>query len=219
MSFLKSLMATIVINTKCNQQCVYCPPMGESFSGEAGELSFRKGEKIINQLVDAGVRVLRLSGGEPTLHSEISKYLDLSRELLQKDCVVHLNTNGVLLDRLRHQFDSSYFSSARISFDSLNKKKYAQITGTNTLDRVLKNIETAAKKGIPADLIMVIMQHNIDEIFEVIDFCVRTGIGLKLSDLEPHEFDDQQYFQNQYASLSEIHARLEETSDCNPPDI
>lgn len=206
-------MATIVVNTRCNQQCVYCPPMGEAFDGKAGSLDFNQGHRVISELFSHGIRVFRISGGEPLLHNDIEKYLELFSVYKKKGAIVHLNTNGVLLKKFSEFINSKTLSSVRISLDSLNANKYREITGTNTLDRVIEGINMAKNNNVQVDLIMVVMRHNFDEINGMIDFCIKNKIGLKLSDLEPHPYDDQGYFTSQYISLVEIHSRLKESCD------
>ena len=202
-------MMTLVINTRCNQECAYCPPMGESHMCSPGHLNFLDAQILARMALEQGVNRFRISGGEPLLHREINSFALLGKELKSKGASVYLNTNGVLLHKFEKVITPESFTSLRISLDSLEQEKYRKITGTNTLLRVLQNIKHAKEQGHSIDLIMVVMQYNFNEIEAMINFCVENDIGLKLSDLERHQYDTQELWKNQYVSLEHIRSFLE----------
>lgn len=51
---------------------------------------------------------------------------------------------------------------------------------------------------------MVAMRANLAEVDDLIQFCAIHGIGLKLSDLERHDYDQQGLWEEQFVSLKSI---------------
>ena len=76
------------ITRKCNLKCSYCY-MDASINGE--EIPFSDIEKIVDYISEKGVMEVRLTGGEPTLHS---CFTDIVRRLQERNIYVSIGTNG-----------------------------------------------------------------------------------------------------------------------------
>lgn len=201
-------MLTVAVNTRCNQRCAYCPPMGESYMCGPGDLPPDTAREVLDVAIARGVRVLRFSGGEPTMHPRFAEFLPMMRAAKQAGAVVHLNTNGVLLGKHLPLIDNTVVDSLRVSLDSMNPHRYHEITGTNLLEVVLSNIRGARAQGLPVDLIMVVMRHNLGDVDDVVHFCAAHGVGLKLSDLERNAYDKQGLWERQFVSMDVVRALL-----------
>ncbi len=192
---------TAVINTKCNQRCSYCPPMGESYIDAMGEISIANLEDVFSNLHYLNIKHLRISGGEPLLHRDFDNILKILPDLRQRGMTVHLNTNGVYLDKYLNEKLLDSIDYLRISLDTLDENKYHKITGTNKLDVVIKNIRKAKKLNINITIIMVLMKLNFSELPDMIKFARTEKINLKLSDLEEHEFDSKNFIKEQRVEI------------------
>lgn len=193
-------MMTLVVNTRCNQRCVYCPPMGEAYAGDSGEASLAEIWIAARAALNHGITTFRVSGGEPLLHSQFDGIIRIMRLLREQGATVHLNTNAVSLHRHLDELRKGAVSSLRISLDSTRPIKYQQITKTKVYSTVKDNVLAARNAGIGVDLIMVLMRHNLDEVLSMVEFCIGNNLNLKISDLEPHDFDGQRFFEDQYVS-------------------
>lgn len=99
-------MANISITSQCNRKCSYC------FAGQAGKVS---PESIIHMSIDqygrvleltgqSGISEIRLLGGEPTLHPDFIRMVDMA---LEQDLKLYIFSNGLMPERslafLEHQ--------------------------------------------------------------------------------------------------------------------
>jgi len=63
----------IVITDYCDKKCFYCRPSGEAISRSKKDERLTKEEiiTIIKTLSQNGIRIVRITGGEPLLHPDI----------------------------------------------------------------------------------------------------------------------------------------------------
>jgi radical SAM protein with 4Fe4S-binding SPASM domain len=83
------------ITTRCNAQCLHCSSNSGPEANDSQELSTSDALQIIDQLADAGVRVLAFSGGEPLLRADL---VDLIRHAVERGLTTNVCTNGALVD-------------------------------------------------------------------------------------------------------------------------
>ena len=107
--------ANILITNYCNQNCTFCFASREmNTSTQLKEMSKEKYTNTLNKLSKTGDdRVIKLLGGEPTLHSKLFGLID---EALIKGQFVQIFTNGVMgkdkIERL-----SLYGNKVRYTFN------------------------------------------------------------------------------------------------------
>lgn len=101
---------------RCNLTCKHCYATSAD-SVFRDELDTGEALKVIDDLHDAGVRVLILSGGEPLLRDDIFELSDYARE---KGFFVALSTNGTLIkDSNIEQIAAARYDYVGISIDGL----------------------------------------------------------------------------------------------------
>lgn len=88
----------------CNLKCAGCThfsPLAEEEFLSVDE--FEKDMKRLSQLTNKVARFINLLGGEPLLHPEISRFLDISRKYFP-DTIIRVVTNGVKLMDMDEEF-------------------------------------------------------------------------------------------------------------------
>ena len=120
--------------TLCNYKCVFCPH-STTFTRKKEIMSFELFSTIINKL-PSQITDITISGfGEPFLDKGLLNKIRLARK---KNYDVHVVTNGSLLtESIIDELLQLEVSDIRISFHSVNRSTYKNITGTNN-----KNYET-----------------------------------------------------------------------------
>src|SRR6185437_5718684 len=91
----------ISVTDRCNFRCTYCMPrevFGADFQflPRADLLSFEEIARLARLFAGAGVRKLRLTGGEPLLRRDLEKLVSLLASVPGIDDIA-LTTNGSLL--------------------------------------------------------------------------------------------------------------------------
>jgi cyclic pyranopterin phosphate synthase len=160
----------ISITDHCNLSCRYCSP---PFSGRTHQerkeiLTYEEIAVLAEAAVAAGIRRIRLTGGEPLIRSEV---VELCRMLADLDGLesLALTTNGVRLRPLAGPLFEAGVQRINVSLDTLNRSRFTRITGRDRLDAVLAGIEAAEVAGLaPIKINTVVMRGvNDDEIADL----------------------------------------------------
>jgi len=132
-------MANILLTNTCNQKCPYCFARNE-FKKEKAEISFKDFQFVLDFLKDSNEKVIRLMGGEPTLHSQFKKVVDY---VISQDLKVHIFTNGLFSNKIAN-FLAEKKQSIKYSFNInpenfYSKKKWDLINANLKLITPFKN--------------------------------------------------------------------------------
>src|SRR5580698_9579473 len=138
--------ARISLTDRCDLACVYCRP-----SRSDGYLERRLDEDAwqtsMRALVKAGVRRVRITGGEPLLHPQVARRVAFIASLGVDD--LSLTTNATRLAELARPLRDAGLQRLTVSIDSLVTERFRRITRGGRLDRVLAGIEAALGAGYP----------------------------------------------------------------------
>jgi cyclic pyranopterin phosphate synthase len=130
-----------------------------------------------------GIEKFRLTGGEPLLRKNLSF---LVKELASLAGVeeVTLTTNGVLLNCYVDELWKVGLRRLNISLDTLDPKKYEEITGRNDFFKVWKGIETALEKGFnPIKINVVLLKDINDDIFPFVELTEKFPLHVRFIEL------------------------------------
>ncbi|MDD2715537.1 MAG: radical SAM protein [Candidatus Wallbacteria bacterium] len=159
----------IEITDHCNFKCPICiADNRSSFFMEPAEF-----KKIIERLVrtEGNLELINLSGGEPTLHPQLTELLDIA--LRQEILGVSISTNGRLFlkkpELLAELLRRNIFIS--LQFDGFSDAYYQALRGENLLDEKLKILEMLEKRNAPSSLVMTVARNaNLKGISQVLEF-------------------------------------------------
>jgi GTP 3',8-cyclase len=155
-----------VIET-CNFRCPYCMPEDryphDDIGDSASRLSFDEIERGARAFVAAGVRKLRLTGGEPLLRRGLPQ---LVARLAAIDGVedLALTTNGSLLARHAAALRDAGLRRLTISLDTLDPERFRQLSGgRGDIAEVFAGIEAAEAAGFDAIKFNCVVQRDVNE--------------------------------------------------------
>lgn len=195
----------IVLTSQCNLNCEYCPPKGENFINVGKSLETQKLIDILKIFYEIGFRQFGFTGGEPLLKKELPIILKECSKFNEK--YLKLYTNGILLKKNINIVAG--FDLVKLSLDSIDYEKYKELTGKDNLQDVLKAIELAGKNKIKIRINTVLTKKNLDDIFDLINFCKHKKIDLKLLDLNCFDMPGYSRWKELYTSPSSVVRRLE----------
>lgn len=171
-------------------------------------MTFEEIARSVRVMAACGIRKVRLTGGEPTVRSDI---LSLIRSISAIDGIedVAMTTNGHTLASLAPQLSEAGLSRINVSIDSLQPKRFANLTRGGNLDRVLSGIQMARAYGLaPIKLNVVILRgHNEDELFDFVEFCSENASDTHLRFIEYMPFEERRF---QSVPSAELRQRLAE---------
>jgi cyclic pyranopterin phosphate synthase len=171
----------ISVTEACNFRCVYCMPHGGPAVMRPDHLDARGYADIARVLVEAGVRELRVTGGEPTLRPDLPEILAALGGI--PEAVLTMTTNG---ERLPPLFPALHRAGARglnISLDSLREDRFRAVT-SRRLGPVLEAVRGAVSEGFRVKLNCVVCRgRNDDEALDFVDFAAREGVEVRFLEL------------------------------------
>lgn len=156
----------ISITDQCNLKCFYCKP--ENFSQTHHVLSCQEIENLLRIFARLGITRVRITGGEPLVRKDIVSIIERIVSIPGIEDV-SLTTNGVFLAPLAKDLKKAGLKRVNISLDTLDRKKYEKITGSDSLLNVIKGIWKALEIGFYPVKINVVVMKDIND-SEIIDF-------------------------------------------------
>ena len=146
----------VSVTDRCNLCCRYCRDEATSFIPHERILRFEEIEEIIAVAVGFGVHKLRFTGGEPFARKG---FLDFLKRIHSRfpHVGLRLTSNGTILGEALEEL-KALGVSVNLSLDSLNRKRFADITGRDLLPTVLENMHRMLDLGIPLKINAVAMK-------------------------------------------------------------
>jgi GTP 3',8-cyclase len=158
----------ISVTDRCNFRCTYCMPkeiFGREYEFLARDqlLSFEEIERVASAFVRAGVRKIRLTGGEPLLRKGIE---DLVGRLARLEGVedLTLTTNGSLLERKAVALKEAGLQRVTVSLDSMDDTVFMAMNDVGfPVQAVLDGIAAAAAAGLDPIKINMVVKRGVNE--------------------------------------------------------
>ena len=197
----------VIVSERCNLKCVYCHHEGrvDALIGEKiADNHLFDLKELLNQAVDCGYTKIKISGGEPLLFPNV---LQICNAFQDKFDDIGFTSNGTKIMELQPEFERIKGSklSFNITLNSIDPKKYQEITGMDTLAEVKEGIEYLVDNGFKVKINTVITSKNVDDIESLIAYAARLGISIKLLDLFSIGAELEDF---QHVSIAEIKSRI-----------
>lgn len=160
------------ITMGCNMRCKHCG----SSCAEAlpDELNTSEALEVCDQLKDLGLKVITLSGGEPTTRSD---WHIIAKRLVDNGIITSIITNGWLIDEnFIHNAITSGIRSVCLSIDGL-EKTHDFIRRSGSFNKSIKALKELRKNNISTSVITSINKENICELEELYQLLSDLGVN------------------------------------------
>lgn len=207
----------ISITDRCNLRCKYCMPDDIAFVPHSNLLSYEEFLRLVNIFAKQGIRKIKVTGGEPLVRLGCPDFIRRLKEIEGIENVT-ITTNGVLLDRYLDELIDAGVDGMNISLDTLNRDRYAAVTGRDEFDRVWQGISDAVNAGLKVKLNCVpISEYNAEEIPDFFELARTKKIDVRFIEMMPighgKEFQPVsteeilEQLKNSYDGIYEIHEK------------
>lgn len=171
----------------CNLRCKYCmPENGIQKLHHEDVLKIEEIDKIVSAFIKLGINKVRITGGEPLVRKGILSLIkSISSHPEIKDLA--LTTNGINLKSMAKDLKEAGLKRINVSLDSLDEKKYADMTRGGKLKDVIEGIKMAKKVGLtPIKLnVVLIGGFNDNEIKDFVNLTKDEDIDVRFIELMP----------------------------------
>ncbi|MFT3897808.1 MAG: GTP 3',8-cyclase MoaA [Thermomonas sp.] len=194
----------------CNFRCGYCLPDGHHAAhGQPSLLSLPEIERLLRAFAALGMRKLRLTGGEPTLRKDLPDVIALAASIpeIQK---IAMTTNGVLLRKHVRDWRGAGLTALNVSVDSLDRERFAAITGHDRLDDILAGIEDALGLGFDSVKLNAVLLRglNDEQLPEWLDYLRGREVSVRFIELM-QTGDNRDYFERHHVRAEALQSQLE----------
>ena len=173
----------ISVTDRCNFRCVYCMPKevygrDHRFLERRELLTFEEITRVARTFVSAGVKKIRITGGEPLVRRDLER---LVAQLAELDVDLTLTTNGSLLPQKAQLLADAGLRRITVSLDSLDDAIFRALNDVDfSVERVLDGIDAASAAGLPVKVNAVIKRGvNDDQVVPLAAFFRERGHTLR----------------------------------------
>ena len=197
------------LTDRCNFRCRYClPEMEQAFHPLENTLKWEDWKTVLPLLKDLGIRKVRLTGGEPTLHPRVLDMVELLARTGFEETA--LTTNGFRLEKLAPELKSRGLARVNVHLDSLQAERFDRASQTEGLfGKVLAGLRLAKQMGLSPKVNAVLMRGvNEDEAADFMEFSEKEGVEVRFIELMPTGTNGD-FFREYFVPAMEIKRRLE----------
>jgi cyclic pyranopterin phosphate synthase len=212
----------VSVTDRCDFRCIYCMAEDMTFLPKAEVLTLEELDRLCSAFVGLGVRKLRLTGGEPLVRKNVMELFRALSRHLKSGALEELTvtTNGSQLGKYADELARLGVKRVNVSIDTLDPKKFTEITRWGKLETVLDGLRAAREAGIRVKVNTVALKGVNDEEAEtLIEWCGREGHDITFIEVMPMGDIGGENRLDQYLPISLLRARLakrwemEETSE------
>jgi len=183
----------------CNLACRHCwvAPKHQADDKKYPELKFEHFVSVIEQAKPLGLTGVKLTGGEPLMHSRIKDILEYVKK---EELRLTVETNGVLctaeLAKLMRECKNPFVS---VSLDGVDADTHEWVRGVKgCFDEAVKGINNLVDAGFRPQIIFTIMRRNKHQIEDIVRLAEKLKAGsVKFNIMQPsgrgkgmHEADE-----------------------------
>lgn len=201
----------ISITDRCNFRCVYCMEPDVRFAPAESLLSPAEIVRLARVAATLGVRKVRLTGGEPTLHPDLEGIIAGIHRAAPVEIALITNASTLSREALR-AWKTAGLQRVTISIDTLHPARFAQLTRSSSSPAdVLRGIELCLAEGLtPLKLNAVLLRGlNDDEAPDLAALARRFGVEMRFIEYMPldsaHAWDT-----SRWVSAAETLAAIQE---------
>ena len=200
----------ISVTDRCDLRCVYCMKEKMTFLPKSEILTLEEIERLCDNFINMGIKKIRLTGGEPLVRKDIIKLIKkLNLKKKNSDLnEITLTTNGTLLEKYAKDLKESGIDRINVSIDTINFKKYNEITRFGNLDKVISGIKEAIKYNIKIKINTVAIKNfNENELETLINWTDKNKMDITFIEVMPME-ETEQSRHLQFLPLDKVYKKL-----------
>jgi SynChlorMet cassette radical SAM/SPASM protein ScmF len=167
-------------------------------------LDFELFRSVVEQAKPLGLSSVKLTGGEPLLHPEIQKILELIR---MENLRLTVETNGVLCTPgLAGKIAACKNPFVAVSLDGTDAETHEWVRGVpGSFKAALEGTKNLVKVGLKPQIIMTIMRRNKDQMEGLVRLAQSLGAGsVKFNVIQPTARGEKMHENGETLNIEEL---------------
>ena len=199
----------LAVTDRCNLRCFYCMPHeGIEFLPKPHLLSYEEMERLLRLLAEMGVNKVRITGGEPFVRKGMMDFLWKISQIPAIEKIA-ITTNGVLTAPLVPELKKMGVHSVNLSLDSLDRKRFFEMTRRDELPSVLATFNALLEHNIPTKINSVVMAgKNDNDILSLVELAKNNPVGVRF--IEEMPFNGEGLKLENFLSYQKIIEKIKE---------
>ncbi len=178
------------VTDRCNLRCAYCFSRDIRFIDHRSILRYEELLTIVDLARELGIRKVRLTGGEPFVRKD---FLWLVEQILARhpELDLRITTNATLLGGKVRTLKDLGVTHLNVSLDTLNPRKFVDITGRDFFRQVRSAMDEVMAAGIRLKVNAVAMRGvNDDELPAFLALARDNPLDMRFIEFMPMGDDD-----------------------------
>lgn len=139
-------------------------------------------EQAVGAIMESGAPMVSIAGGEPLMHKEID---EIVRQLLNRNKIVFLCTNAVLLPRHLHRFTPHKNFAWMVHIDGLRERHDQSVCKDGVFDQAVAAIRLAKEQGFRVNTNTTFFDTDTpQDVIDVLDF-LNDEVGVDNMQISP----------------------------------
>jgi SynChlorMet cassette radical SAM/SPASM protein ScmF len=198
----------------CNLACRHCwiTPTYRLDGDNGQHVSLEHVRKAIREARPLGLRSVKLTGGEPTLHPQFRELVTLIDEAELK---IVIETNGTLIDDALAGFlkQTSHVSFISVSLDGVTAETHEALRGVaGSYEWALNGIKALVAVGFQPQIICTLHRGNVSQVADIVALAEELGCGSVKFNIIQEMGRGEQFAEEQglgVAKIIQLHWRVE----------
>ena len=171
----------------CNLACRHCylAPRFDPGGSRYPSLPVELFHKVIREAKALGLSGVKLTGGEPLLHPEFARLLEIIR---REELDLTIETNGLLcIPKIAAEIAKSPNPFVSVSIDGADAVTHEWVRGIpGSFNQAWQGVKNLVAAHIPPQIIMSLMRCNADQVDAVVKMAERSGASsVKFNIVQP----------------------------------
>ena len=173
------IRANVELTKLCNFQCLHCYQL-DTRASHRSYLPFSEWEKLFHQMRESNVMLLRILGGEPTLHPD---FIAIYKCAIEMGFAIEIQTNGSLMSKEVVNTMMKYPPKRlRMSVYGFSQETYSKFCKNNKgYELVRGGIDQVLKAKIPLSITAILTRQNVADMEILALFCKEHNLPMKLT--------------------------------------
>lgn len=154
------------VTSHCNLKCPGCYSF-ESDRNAAKNLTLDELKYILDNLVNAGLRHLVISGGEPFIRDDIVHFLAYAKSKPEIEYIECISNGTIAVKKYREA--AKYLDVLTFSLDSADAKS-AMIRPSQSFDKIVEKLNLLRSESVPMSIVFTIHHGNVRRCDELMAF-------------------------------------------------